>query len=113
MNSIQSLFSSLERVLVVIVKTGLRALLMVAGLIFLLSLLLAGLVLSVGLVIWALLRGKPLSSLRFRWMTGMPGGFDRMNPLRKQRQTQGDVVDIDAREVGGHHGALPRQTNEH
>jgi hypothetical protein len=113
MNVIQSLFSSLDRVLTAFVKACLRALLMVAGLVFLLCLLVAGLVLSVGLVIWALVRGKPVSSLRFRWMTGMPGGFDRMNPLRKQRHTQDDVVDIDAREVGGNTGTLPHRTHEH
>jgi hypothetical protein len=81
-----------------------RAVVLAAGLVFGLSLLVAGLVLALVVTVWSLLRGRRPTVVQFRrfsarsWTTGfggMPPGFGAT-----PRQRGGEVIDIEAREVG-------------
>ena len=64
------------------------------ALVFMICALLIGLVLASGIVLWALLRGRRPGPVNLRWGR-MPrgGGFGR--------PTDGEVVDVQAREVVG------------
>ena len=81
----------------------LRLVLLAIGLVFAASLLVAGVVFSLALVAWSLLRGKRPRVVRFRVDPRSPFGGMRTAP-------RGEVVDIEARVVpdaeppqGGHH----------
>ncbi|MGY4829849.1 hypothetical protein ACVNIS_14870 [Sphaerotilaceae bacterium SBD11-9] len=70
----------------------LRLVLLAMGLVFAASLLVAGVVFSLVLVVWSLLRGKRPRVVRFRVDPRSPFGGMRTEP-------RGEVVDIEAREV--------------
>ncbi|MET0334892.1 MAG: hypothetical protein ABW190_11520 [Rhizobacter sp.] len=100
MSFVSRLFSFLLRLVVV----GL-------GLVFGLVLLLGGLFMATVLVIWSLLRGRKPQVMRFRMNPGSPfGGMNGgMNAgMRGRTAPQGDVVDIEAREVPDIPQQLPR-----
>ena len=87
-----------------LVSFVLRLLLLTAGLVFAASLLVLGLVLTLLMVVWSLVRGRKPRVVRFRVDPRSP--FAGMRP---QPQAQGEVLDIEAREVfdaeppqGGH-----------
>ena len=74
-----------------VLRTLFKLVLLAAGAVLGLFALAAGLLLTAGLVGWALLRGrKPLQVQGFRWR-GMP---------RPGASPSGEVVDVEAREVG-------------
>lgn len=76
-----------------VVSALLRLVLVAAGLVFGLMALLAGLVLAFWLIVWSLLRGRKPQVRHFRMKPTSPfGGMGTRAP-------QGDVVDIEAREV--------------
>jgi Flp pilus assembly protein TadB len=76
-----------------VVSALLRLVLVAVGLVFGLMALLAGLVLALWIIVWSLLRGRKPQVRRFRMKpTSAFGGMGRRAP-------QGDVVDIQAREV--------------
>jgi hypothetical protein len=75
----------------------LRAVLALFGLVFMLSALLAGAILALGLTVWALLRGRRPPAARFSWRGfPPPGGRDRVPP---RAAGSGEIIDIEAREV--------------
>jgi hypothetical protein len=76
-----------------IVSALLRLVLVAVGLVFGLLAVLFGLVLALWLIVWSLLRGRKPQVKRFRMNPGQP--FGGMRP----RAPQGEVVDIEAREV--------------
>ena len=82
-----------------------RLSLMVAGAVFFLSLLVAGIVVAGAYMLWSLLRGRRPTLqdiLRFqRGRTGWSAGFGtRSAPGRHHRPTSGgDVVEVQAREI--------------
>jgi hypothetical protein len=76
-----------------------RLLLGIGALVLLLSSLVLGLLLTLVVVPWALLRGRRPGPVRFSWHStqrapgwGRPGGF-------RHTPAQGDVVDVEAREL--------------
>lgn len=71
------------------------------GLALMASLMLVGLTVALGLLVWAKLRGRPVMAPRFTWMRA--GAF----PAAGGRAAQADVVDIEAREVEEAATALP------
>ncbi len=77
-----------------IVSTLLRLLLVCMGLVFAAFLLVAGLTLTLLLLVWSLLRGRQPRVVRFRVDPRSP--FAGMRP---QPRPRGEVVDIEAREV--------------
>jgi hypothetical protein len=85
-----------------IVSALLRLVMVVVGLAFGLLAVLFGLVLAFWLIVWSLLRGRKPKVQRFRMNAGQP--FGGMRP----RAPQGEVVDIEAREVPD---APPQQLN--
>ena len=90
-----TLLDALKRLL----RTLLKLLLLAVGAVLGLFALAFGLLLTAGLVLWALVRGrKPVQVQTFRWR-GMP---------RPGARPFGEVVDVEAREVGregNHEGA--------
>ena len=72
-----------------------RLLLVAAGLVFAACLLVAGLVLTLLLVGWSLLRGRRPRVVRFRVDPRSPFAGMRRSPA----EAPGEVVDIEAREV--------------
>ncbi len=78
----------------------LRVMLAVAGALFFAAALLAGLIASVGVLLWALFTGRRPAVMRFargRWRRpGAHGGRDDDPPRRG-----GEVIDVEAREVRG------------
>jgi hypothetical protein len=82
-----------------------RLSLMVAGAVFFLSLLVAGIVVAGAYMLWSLLRGRRPTLqdiLRFqRTRTGWPAGFGaRPSQGHSRRPTTGDdVVEVQAREI--------------
>jgi hypothetical protein len=76
----------------------LRALLAVGTLVLLLFTLVVGALLGIGVVAWALLRGRRPAKVQFRWQ-GMrpPVGRTARPPFRSGPAH--DVVDIEAREL--------------
>ena len=72
----------------------LRIVLLLSATVLMIGAMLIGLVLASGVVLWALLRGRRPGPVNLRWGR-MPraGGFGR--PM------DGDVVDVQAREVDG------------
>lgn len=87
-----------------IVSLVLKMVLAVAGFIFMLSLLLAGLIAGAVFLLWSLLRGrKPVIVMpRFGMPPGRQWGFP--NAARRPR-AGGEVVDVEVREV-------PEQTRQ-
>ena len=82
-----TLFDALKGLL----RTLLKLLLLAVGAVLGLLALAFGLLLTAGLVVWALVRGrKPVQVQAFRWR-GMP---------RPGATPSGEVVDVEAREVG-------------
>lgn len=81
-----------------IAATALRIALGVAGFVLALGALFVGLVLSAGLIVWALIRHrKPVAQL-FRERAFMArGGFRPAAPA--QAQARGEIVDVAVREV--------------
>ena len=83
----------------------LRLTLLVAGAVFFMSLLVAGIVVAGAYTLWSLLRGRRPTLqdiLRFqRGRTGWSAGFGtRSAPGRHHRPTSGgDVVEVQAREI--------------
>ena len=77
------------------ISVVLRLLLVGVGLVFAACLLVAGLVLTLLLVGWSLIRGRRPRVVRFRVDPRSP--FSGMR--RGATQAQGEVVDIEAREV--------------
>ncbi len=76
-----------------VVSALLRLVLVAVGLVFGLLAVLFGMVLAFWLIVWSLLRGRKPKVQRFRMNTGQTFGGMRA------RAPQGDVVDIEAREV--------------
>jgi hypothetical protein len=72
----------------------LRLVLIAMGLVFTAALLGAGLVFTVLLLVWSLLRGRRPRVVRFRVDPRSPFAGMRPNP-----RAQGEVVDIEAREI--------------
>ncbi len=70
----------------------LRLLVIAAGLVFAAVLLVAGLAFTLLLLVWSLVRGRKPRVVKFR----VDPGFGMR---RETAQPQGDVVDIEAREV--------------
>lgn len=72
----------------------------IAGFIFMLSLLVAGLIAGVLFVLWSLLRGRRpvLVMPRFSMPPGRQWGFPNAGE-RARRQREDEVVDIEVREV--------------
>jgi hypothetical protein len=96
-----TLFDALKRLL----RTLLKLVLLAVGAVLGLLALAFGLLLTAGLVLWALVRGrKPVQVQTFRWR-GMP---------RPGATPAGEVVDVEAREVGrdGHPDGAVRVTAE-
>lgn len=92
--------SSVQQLLAAVVAAVLRVAMLALGLLLGLVALVFGLLLTVALVLWALLRGRrpTIRAHRFRWQrrsAGMPGS-DRA-----------EVVDIEAREVDAGNGRAP------
>ena len=82
-----------------LVSTALRVALALAGFVLALGALLVGLVLSAGLIVWALSRGRrPVLQVFGRQRYGMRGGFASQSPT-PARAPRGDVVDVAVREV--------------
>lgn len=77
------------------ISVALRLLLIAAGLVFGAFLLLAGLLLTLLFVGWSLLRGRRPRIVRFRMDPRSPFAGMRRAPA----EAQGEVVDIEAREV--------------
>jgi hypothetical protein len=81
--------------------TGLwRGLLAVLGMAVVLALLVLGIVLSLVLIVWALLRGRRPTPMRFHWSgmgQGMTGRRARAAP--PPSNTQAEVVDVEVREI--------------
>lgn len=75
-----------------LVSALLRLLVIAAGLVFAAVLLMAGLVFTLLLLVWSLVRGRRPRMVKFR----VDPGFGMR---REAVQPQGDVVDIEAREV--------------
>lgn len=75
----------------------------VAGFIFMLSLLVAGLIAALVIVIWSLLRGRRpvLIMPRFSMPPGRQWGFPQAGERNRQRRENEviDVVDVEVREV--------------
>jgi len=82
-----------------IVSLLLKLVLAVAGFIFMLSLLLAGLIAGALFLLWSVLRGrKPVIVMpRFGMPPGRQWGFP--NAARRPAATAGEVVDVEVREV--------------
>ena len=81
--------------------TVLRIALGVAGFVLALGALFIGLVLSAGLIVWALIRHrKPVAQL-FRERAAMARGFRAAAPVWRQ-SPRGEVVDVAVREVPAH-----------
>jgi hypothetical protein len=76
------------------VSALLRIVLLISATVLMIGAMLLGLVLASGVVLWALLRGRRPGPVNLRWGR-MPrdGGFGR--PM------DGEVVDVQAREVSG------------
>lgn len=85
----------------------LRLVLVLAGLVFGAVVLLAGLVFAVFIVIWSLLRGRKPQVMRFRMRPGAP--FGDLGGGARRAAPQGDVVDIEAREIPDTPQQLPRE----
>lgn len=77
------------------ISVVLRLLLVAAGLVFAACLLVAGLVLTLLLVGWSLIRGRRPRIVRFRVDPRSPFAGMRRGPA----EARGEVVDIEAREV--------------
>lgn len=76
-----------------------RLTLLVAGAVFFVSLLLAGMVVAAAFTIWSLLRGRrPTLQDVFRFQRGRPSPFGA-SPFRTAPIDSGDVVEVQAREV--------------
>ena len=87
----------LARTLAAIGGTLLRAVLALAGLVFVASALVAALIASVGVALWALLSGRRSAMfdlVRRSWR------LRRTLRERGRSNGRGDVIDVDAREVG-------------
>lgn len=85
-----------------IVALAVKLVLGVAGFIFMLSLLLAGLIALVLLMLWSLLRGRRpvLGMPRFSMPPGRQWGFPNAASRRGMaNQNAGEVVDIQVREI--------------
>lgn len=97
MNMSTGPMESFLRVLQAVGRGLLRAALALFGLVVMLSALLAGVILALGLTFWALLRGRRPPSPRFAWRGfPPPGGRGRVPP---RAAGSGEVIDIEAREV--------------
>ena len=70
--------------------------LLVGGTLLMLGALLLGLVLASGVVLWALLRGRRPGPVNLHW-----GRMPRPRGFGPRAPGQGDVVDVQAREVDG------------
>ena len=82
-----------------LVSTALRVALALAGFVLALGALLVGLVLSAGLIVWALSRGhRPVMQVFGRQRHGMRGGFAARSPTPAQA-SRGEVIDGAVREV--------------
>ena len=82
-----------------IAATVLRIALGLAGFVLALGALFIGLVLSAGLIVWALIRHrKPVAQLFRQRAFRARGGFHPAAPSRQQAP-RGDVVDVAVREV--------------
>lgn len=78
----------------------LRVLLGIAGALFFAAALLAGLIASIGVLLWALFTGRRPAVMRFvrgRWRT--PAGVGDRPDMPPRRS--GEVIDVEAREVRG------------
>jgi uncharacterized membrane protein YedE/YeeE len=84
----------------------LRLAMVAMGLVFGVVVVLAGLVLGLTVVAWSLLRGRKPAVMRLR----MNPGMNPRSPFEGMRRAapQGDVVDIEAREVPDIPQQLPR-----
>lgn len=76
-----------------VVSVMLRVVLVAAGLVVGVLAVLAGLVLAFWLIVWGLLRGRKPKAVRFRMNASRPFAGTQARPH------QGDVVDIEAREL--------------
>ena len=92
-----------------LIHTLLRLLLIGVGLVFAALLLAAGLVFTLVLVVWSLLRGRRPRVVRFRVDPRSPFAGMRRGPPAQQ----GEVVDIEAREVPEPPKPLPRDSAPH
>ena len=93
-----------------IVTLAVKLVLGVAGFIFMLSLLLAGLIALVLLMLWSLLHGRRpvLGMPRFSMPPGRQWGFPKTAARRSPvQQDAGEVVDIQAREIPDVSGQAP------
>lgn len=78
----------------------LRLLLGVAGLVFMLGVMLFGLAVFGVLLVWALLRGRRPAPLRFGMHRGSGWGRFHGGPAaRRQAAQPADIVDIEVREI--------------
>lgn len=82
-----------------VAATALRVALTLAGFVLALGALLVGLVLSTGLIVWAVYRGRrPLGQLFGERHYGMRGNFST-GASAPSRAARGEVVDVAVREV--------------
>lgn len=109
------LLDGVSNALSTVTRWLLRAAVIVAGLVFGLSLLVAGVVLALGVTVWSLLRGRRPQGVLFRrfsagrWPPGVagmgPGAPFSGRPAARQPV---EIVDIEARDVTpGGQGAVP------
>lgn len=77
----------------------LRAVVVLAGLVFGLSLLAAGVVVALGVLLWSLVRGRRPTVLQFRRFTQARWGGFAGAPFAQPGSPRGEVIDIEAREV--------------
>lgn len=97
----------LSRGATAVVSTALRVALTLAGFVLALGALLVGLVLSAGLIVWAMSRGRrPVGQLFGEHGFARRGSFQARTPT-PGRESRGEVVDVAVREVPTHE--LPRE----
>lgn len=87
----------------------LRVVVLLAGLVFAASMLVAGVVVALVFVLRSLLAGKRPASVRWRMASGSRGSAPSFRPAgaRHAGADMGDVVDVQAREVPAAQRRLP------
>ena len=104
-----NLLQVLNSALTTLSRWLLRAVAVLAGLVFGLSLLAAGVVVALGVVVWSLVRGRRPAGLQFRRFTQARWGGFTGAPFAQPGASRGEVIDIEAREVspeGGTRGPV-------
>lgn len=94
-----NLLQVLNSALTTLSRWLLRAVVVLAGLVFGLSLLAAGVVVGLGVLLWSLVRGRRPTVLQFRRFTQARWGGFAGAPFAQPAKPQGEVIDIEAREV--------------